>query len=176
MHIIIGALSAILTLLYILERLGIDIGWYNPWSWRRRRAWSRRYDGDPIYSVDDPMHAAAILVTGVARLDGTVSAEEKQALIALFGEKFSLPPKAAAELLGSAAHLLGAPQVVETQLTGLAGKTQGLFSLEQAASIVDMMERIAALDGGPTEAQVDYVNHMRTALKPAQPAGAWASP
>lgn len=174
MHIIIGALSAILTLLYIFERLGIDIGWYNPWSWRRRRAWARRYSGDPVYSVDDPMHAAAILVTGVARLDGTVCAEEKKALIALFEEKFSLGPKAAAELLGSAAHLLGAPQVVETQLDGLAGKTRELFSPEQSESIIDMMERIAALDGGPTPLQIGYVNRMRSVLQAVPADGAWA--
>lgn len=175
MHIIIGALSAILTLLYILERLDIDIGWYNPWSWRRRRAWARRYTGDPVYSVEDPVHAAAILVTGVARLDGSVCAEEKQALIGLFEEKFSLGGKAAAELLGSAAHLLGAPQVVETQLDGLASKTAGLFSVEQSDSIIDMMERVAALDGGPTPLQLDYVNRMRRVLQVSPAESAWAS-
>jgi uncharacterized tellurite resistance protein B-like protein len=176
MHIILGALSAILTLLYILERLDIDIGWYNPWSWRSRRAWARRYTGDPVYSVENPVHAAAILITGVARLDGSVCAEEKQALIGLFEEKFSLGGKAAAELLGSAAHLLGAPQVVETQLDGLASKTKGLFSAEQSDSIIDMMERVAALDGGPTPLQLDYVNRIRRVLQESQTEGAWASP
>ena len=38
------------------------------------------------------------------------------------------------------------------------------------------MERVAALDGGPTALQLDYVNRMRGVLQISQAEGAWASP
>ena len=38
MHIILGALGSIVTILYMLDRLGIDIGGLNPFYWYRRRA------------------------------------------------------------------------------------------------------------------------------------------
>lgn len=174
MHIVVGILSAILTLLYILDRVGIDVGGLNPWSWRRRRAWARRYHGDPIYSVDDPIQAAAIFITGTARLSGGVSAEEKRVILGLFEEKFSLSARDASELFGSAMHLLGAPQVIETQLDGLAGRTRDLFSAEQSESILEMMADIAALDGGSTAKQTEYLARMRAALAKAEPVGSWA--
>ncbi|HEX5788056.1 MAG TPA: TerB family tellurite resistance protein [Woeseiaceae bacterium] len=173
MHIVLGILSAVISILYILDRLGIDVA-FNPWSWRRRRAWAKRYTGDPIYSVDEPMHAAAIFVTATAKFDGTVSTEEKQAILQMFEEKFSLSPKAAAELFGSATHLLGAPQVMGTQVEGLAGKSRDLFSPEQAESMLEMMEGVAALSGGPTPQQHEYLVRMRNAFEKPQPAGTWA--
>ena len=42
MHIIIGFLTALATLLYALDRLGVDLGWFNPWAWKRRRGPPRR--------------------------------------------------------------------------------------------------------------------------------------
>ncbi|MDH3532963.1 MAG: TerB family tellurite resistance protein, partial [Gammaproteobacteria bacterium] len=81
MHIVIGILTSILTILYILERLGIDIGWLNPWSWHRRRAWAKRYHGDPIYSIEDPIDVAAVLIVGTAKLEGDLSAEQKAAIL-----------------------------------------------------------------------------------------------
>lgn len=175
MHIVIGILSAILTILYILDRVGIDVGALNPWSWRRRRAWAKRYHGDPIYSVDDPIQAAAIFITGTARLGGGVSAEEKRVILGLFEEKFSLNARDASELFGSAMHLLGAPQVIDTQLDGLAGRTRDLFTPEQAESILEMLRDIAALDGGSTAKQNEYITRLRAALVKPEPVGSWAS-
>ena len=174
MHILLGLLSAIVTVLYILDRLGVDIGWYNPWSWRRRRSWRSKYSGDPIYSVDDPIHAAAIFVTGMAKLEGDLSLEEKQAIRSLFARRFSMNEKDATGLLGSAAHLLGPPQVIDTQLDGLATKLRDSFSSEQVRSILEMMESIAAVGGGPSPAQQEYLARIQTLLAPPEPAGSWA--
>ena len=174
MHILLGLLSAIVTILFLLDRLGIDIGWYNPWSWRRRRAWAKKYDSDPIYSIEDPIHAAAIFVIGVAKLDGDVSQEQKQAIRSLFAKRFSLNDKEATSLFGSAAHLLGAPQVIGMQLNGLAGKLKDSFSPEQAQSILEMLDSIAAVGGGPTPAQQEYLARMRALFAQPEAARSWA--
>lgn len=173
MHIVIGLLTSIVTIFFLLERLGIDIGWLNPWSWRRRRAWAKRYHGDPIYSVDDPIDVAAILIVGTAKLEGDLSAEQKAAILSLFEEKFSLDARGAAELLGSATHLLGAPQVIGTQLDGVASRNKETFDSEQATSMIGMIEEIAAVDGAMSDAQREYVAGLRSAFIAPTKEGTW---
>ncbi len=169
MHIILGLLGAIVSLLYILDRLGIDIGWLNPFSWARRRAWAKKYEGDPIYAVEDPVHVAAILVVGVARLGGDVSAEQKQAIVNAFGSTFSLNENDANGLYISAQHLLGAPQIIENQLNGVVDKHSGVFNAEQSESLLGL---IRATVEAPTETQRSFVESIAARLEtPA--AGVW---
>jgi len=46
MHVIIGFLGSVVTILWLLHRLaemGIDMGGLNPWTWRRRRNFRQKY-------------------------------------------------------------------------------------------------------------------------------------
>ena len=162
MHIIIGLLGAIVSLLYILDRLGIDIGWLNPFSWARRRAWAKKYEGDPIYAVEDPIHVAAILVVGVARLGGDVGAEQKQAIIQAFANTFSLSDSDANGLYISAQHLLGAPQVIENQLNGVVDKHGDAFNAEQSASLLGLIRTTVET---PSETQRHFVESIAARLR-----------
>ena len=172
MHILIGLITAVTGLLYALDRIGVDIGWLNPFSWARRRRWARKFEGDPIYSIEDPMHVAAILMVGTARLGGDVSAEQKQRMLALFAETFSMSDKAANELYVSAAHLLGAPQVIENQLNGVAEKSRNLFSGAQAESLLDMIPDV--IGSSSNETQRAFVETLRGKLQQPAPEGSWA--
>ena len=174
MHVILGVLTSVITILYMLDRLGIDLGGLNPFYWRRRRAWARKHDSDPIYSVEDPIHVAALLVVGVAKLEGDLSAEQKKTAQDLFESKFSLDARGASQLLGSSTHLLGAPQIVDSQLQGLVEKNKGRFSPEQADSMMQMMVEVASVDGELTTAQNEYVEGVRSRVAaPAQRQSAW---
>ncbi len=174
MHILLGLLTTIATTLYLLDRAGIDIGWLNPWHWRRRRAWSQQYHGDPIYSVEEPLHIAALLIVGVARLEGDLTSEQKKALLKLFSEKFSLDNREASDLLGSAAHLLAAPQLVGAQLDKLAERNKGSFSREQSDSMLQMIYEIASVEGDLTAVQTEYAEKMRTMfVSPPKSDGTW---
>lgn len=173
MHIVLGLLTSIITILYLLDRIGVDIGWLNPFAWRRRRAWSKKYEGDPIYSVEDPIHVAAILITGVAKLEGDLSAAQKQAVLDQFEQKFSMSEQASKELFTAAAHLLGAPQVLETQLNGLADRHKHTFSGDQAESLFEMLHAVASVEGEMTAAQRQFVEGLRPRLAEPQPEGTW---
>ncbi len=175
MHIVLGLLTTVVTILYLLDRLGIDLGGLNPFYWRRRRAWVAKYEGDPIYSVEDPMHVAALLIVGVVKLDGDLSAEQKKVVLEQFQSNFSLDSRAAPELLGSAAHLLGAPQVIDTQLNGVAEKSRDRFSKDQAESMLKMMVEAASADGDLTAKQSEYVASIRALfIPPEQNRGTWS--
>ena len=175
MHIILGALGSIVTILYLLDRLGIDIGGMNPFYWYRRRAFAKKYGADPIFSVEDPMHIASLLVIGAAKLDGDLTAQQKAAAQELFESEFSLTDKEASQLFGSAAHLLAAPQLIEDQLTKLAGRSGDRFSPEQAESMIGMMEKVAAADGGLSASQQALIAQVKSDFpSAAKPDGTWA--
>jgi uncharacterized tellurite resistance protein B-like protein len=147
----------------------------NPFHWRRRRAWAKRYQGDPIYSVEDPVHVAALLILGAAKLDGDISAEQKKAALNQFKSNFSLDTGAASDLLGSATHLLGAPQVIDAQLKGLADMNQDRFSRDQAESMMQMMVEVASADGDLTATQSEYIEGIRTHFVPPESGqGTWS--
>ena len=170
MHIIIGLITALATLLYIMDRLGLDIGWLNPWAWRRRRAWAKKYEGDPIYSVEDPMQIAAILVVGTVRMAGDLSADKQALLLELFETTFSLDTRNARELYTSAAHLLGSPQVIQTQLENLVERNQSVFTPEQTGSFVQMIEKAVE---DPDESLRAFVKDMQNKLGTDVAQGHW---
>lgn len=174
MHIIIGLLTTLVTVLFLLDRLGIDIGGLNPFAWRRRRAWAEKYKGDPIYSVEDPVHVAALMSIGVAKLEGDISAEQKKVALKHFESSFSMSSNEAMQLFGSATHLLGAPQIVDKQLKGLTERNTDRFSWDQASSVLEMMTAIAAAGGGLTGAQEQYIEEFRSQFVPEkEEPGTW---
>ena len=175
MHIIVGLLGAIVTILFLLDRLGVNLGGLNPFHWRRRRAWTSKYHGDPIYSVEDPQHVAALFIVGGAKLDGDLSAGQKKAALQQFESTFSIDARAASQLLGSAAHLLGPPQVIDTQLGALLEKHKDRCSQEQAESMIRMMIEVASADGELTAQQHDYIENVRSRfLRPENSQAVWS--
>ena len=174
MHIIIGFLTSLVTIFYLLDRLGIDIGGFNPFYWYRRYQFSKKYGADPIYSVEDPMHIASLLIIGTAKLDGDLTAEQKQVAQNLFESEFSLESREALQLFGSAAHLLAAPQLLEGQLTKLVDRNKEQFSPDQARSLLDMMSKVASAGGEPSATQRDFISTIgSTLVHEAERQGTW---
>lgn len=175
MHIVIGLLGSLVTILYLLDRLGVDIGGLNPFYWYRRRAFAKKYGSDPVYSIEDPVHVAALLVIGTAKLEGDLTAEQKRVAQEQFESEFSMDSREASALFGSAAHLLAAPQLIDTQLRKLAQVNEGRFSPEQAASLVQMMNAVATADGDLTAGQQDFINGVRSEfVREKQSQGKWS--
>lgn len=175
MHILIAFLGSLVTVFYLLDRLGINIGGFNPFHWRRKRKWMRNYNSDPIYSVEDPMQVASLLILGAAKLDGVISAEQKRVALEQFEQTFSLNSQEASELVGSAMHLLGSPQVIDAQIKGLADKNKASFTSEQAESMLRMMVSVCSADGAMNAEQAALVDDLRAHfVTPAPAQGTWA--
>ena len=175
MHIIIGFLTALVTIFYLLDQLGINVGGLNPFYLYRRYAFAKKYGADPIFSVEDPMHIASLIVIGGAKLGGDLTAEQKQVAQSLFEKEFSLDNKEASQLFGSAAHLLAAPALLQSQLEKLVGRNKTTFSAEQADSLVAMVEKVANADGAGTDEQRAFVALLHKELAPKrEPEGTWS--
>lgn len=174
MHYILALISAIVGIFYILDRFGIDIGGLNPFHWRRRRAWAKKYSGDPIYAVEDPMEIAALFVVATAKLDGDISAEQKDAILTQFSEKFSLDEREAKQLLGSSSHLLASPQMIPNQLENLIKRNKNTFAPDQVDSLTAMMGAVLSADGSPNSEQQQLVQLIKKQLpEEASAGGTW---
>jgi uncharacterized tellurite resistance protein B-like protein len=149
MHIVLGILGTIVTILVLLKRMddnGIDIGWLNPFSWQRRRAWQQKAADPTIYSIEDPMEAAALLAFAVAKLGGEVSREEKQQLISLYRSEFSLSLKAATELLLSSSYLYGRGDELNNNLEKVLNPSLESFSTSQAQSTLELLVKVVQIE------------------------------
>lgn len=174
MHIVLAVLTSIITILFLLDRLGVDLGGLNPFSWRRRRAWAKKYEGDPIYAVEDPMELAALFVVATAKIDGGITLEQKNAILSEFSSNFSLSDRDSSQLLGSSTHLLGQPQVIRTQIDGLLSRNDNVFSPDQAESLIGMMTHVASSTGGLSADQTELIEAVRDRYAaPASNGGRW---
>jgi tellurite resistance protein len=176
-HIILGALGSIVTILWLLHRLaemGIDLGGLNPWLWQRRRNWRKKYEGNPIFSVDSPMEVTGLLLVATAKIDGEMSVEEKKEILEIFEQEFELSKRDAAGLLISTTHLLGQGDEMRDQLEAVLTPSLEKFTHEQADSAVSLMERVAAISDLSQELKVSFIAEASRVLKKdQQPAGRW---
>lgn len=168
MHIILGALGTIVTILILVHRLsdsGIDIGWLNPFAWKRRREWAKKYNANPVYSLTSPMEATAVLMLAMAKSEGELSAEQKKEIISKFRETFSLSEEMAASLFTSASFL----QSENAQLLGSIKKVLepniDNFSEEQAMSALQLITHIANFDSVASMIQQQAINTFKAEFK-----------
>ena len=177
MHIILGALGSIVTILWLLHRLaemGIDLGGLNPWLWRRRRQWRDTYVANPIYSIESPMEVTALLIVAVAKAEGDMSSEEKREILTIFSNEFQLSESQASELLTSSSHLLGRGDEMRENLSAVLSPSLERFSREQAEAALELLGRIAAIASEPSPAQSNLIDQTKELLQQqSQPPGKW---
>lgn len=175
MAYLLGMLGVIVTVLVLLSRLadaGIDLGGLNPFLTRRRRAWRQKFEANPLFGLDKPMDVAAVLAVGVAKADGDMSMEQKQALLASFQQTFRIDGLAAEELLASSAHLVGDGRILRDQIHDVVARSKEHFTDIQIESTLSLLEEIAALEGA-SERQRDLVSRVEDSLRDRPAAEAW---
>lgn len=163
MHIILGILGTIVTILVLFKRLsdsGIDIGWLNPFTWRRRRAWRKKIEGNPVFALEHPLEAAAMLATAVAKIDGEISREEKTTLLALFQSEFRKTEKEASDLLLSSIYIFGDGQEALRKPERIIERSLEKFSEDQAKSVMSLLETIKEIDINNVEEKEKFISKI----------------
>ena len=160
MHIVLGILGPIVTILILLNRLaeaGIDIGGLNPFLWSRRRKWRKQYTGNPLFQIESPMDAAGILLVGAAKADGDISIEEKKKLQSIFETEFHLSSKDAAGLMISCVHLIGDGEELRSNLAQFLKPSLDQFKSEQISSTLQLLNEVASVGGSIHTATAKYL-------------------
>ena len=168
MHIVLGLLGLIVTILILLNRLaeaGIDIGGLNPFLWSRRRKWKKQYEGNPVFKIESPMDATAILMVAAAKSDGDIAKEEKIYLLQAFEKEFNLSKKDAAGLLISSSHLLGDGIEVRSNVKKFLEQSKPKFSPHQVQSAIELIGNVAGQPEQRHPNVEELLSDVRSALQ-----------
>jgi len=164
MHIVLGALGAIVTILILVNRLsdnGIDIGWLNPFAWKRRREWAKKYHANPIYSITNPLEATALIMVALAKSEGEMSSDQKREIICKFKDVFHLDEEKSSALLASSSFLLKDDPQAVSNMGKLLAPSIDKFSPEQAASALELMTHIANFDSPANAFQNEVIEAFK---------------
>jgi len=156
MHVVIGVLTAVAGLIWALvalQRTGVDLGWLNPFLWQRRRQWQQRYREKPLYTLDKPMDVAAVLLLGIVKCEGEISAQQKTALLDIFQREFRIGQDEAADLLLASSHMIRNEVYLVDNLDKILELSNERFTNEQIDSLVALMKQVARLESHPNQEQ-----------------------
>lgn len=160
MHIILGLLGTIVTILVLFKRLsdaGIDIGWLNPFAWQRRRQWRKKMEASTVFSLNQPLEIAAMLALSVAKIDGEISKQEKAILLSLFQAEFGKTEKEASDLLLSSVFIFGDGQEALAKPAKVINSAIDQFSEEQAKSVMTLLETIKKIDDSNSKDKAAFI-------------------
>ncbi len=144
---VISALAGLIWALSALQRSGFHFSSLNPFLAWRRWQWRRTYGDKPLYKLDRPIDAAAVLLLGIAKADGEITSEQKKELLAMFQSEFDLSRDAASDLLLASSHLIRDEIYLVDRLDKILERSAGRFERATADSLLGMMRRLATLDG-----------------------------
>lgn len=169
MHIILGALGAIITILILIKRLsdvGIDIGWLDPFKWQRRKQWKKKYLAKPVYSIEDPMEATAGLMYAMIKTSGDITLEEKQFLLEAFKNEFFLSDTEASSLLNTCSFLIHDSELVRSNIQKFLNSSISSFSSSQKESAINLIEKAANCSASPNQLQSAFLEEIKTYFIP----------
>ena len=172
MHIILGVLGLIVTILVLINRLsdaGIDIGWLDPFKWNRRRRWRQAYHADPVFAIEDPMKSTAGLMYTMAKCSGDISREEKACILSIFRETFKLTDREATDLLSTCSYHIKDEDVVKNNVLKYLRPSIDNFAEEQKHSAFSLIEKVAFCEGRPNEKQAGLLGNIKKILIPEEP-------
>jgi len=176
MHIIIDLISGIAGLawaLYSLQNSGVNLNSFNPFFWARRRAWAKQVGTKPIHRLDNPMEIAAVLVVGIAKMEGEITREQKAAILTLFEQTFSMNQKQASEFYSASSYLLQDVYDINAEVKHIIAPGKAQFKEQQTHSTLDMLNQIAIIESPASDEQIRFITNVEAELLPAQQKNNW---
>lgn len=177
MHVVIGVITAFAGLVWALnalQRAGFDLNALNPFLWYRRAQWKKKYGEKPLYTLEDPMEVAAVLILGTAKCKGEITAQQKAHILEIFTTVFKLGQGEAEGLLVASTHLLRDVEYVIDHLPKLLARSKSRFTQEQVASTLALLEQVAAFEGAPNAEQTRLIQAVRTQLAMLKKKESWS--
>jgi uncharacterized tellurite resistance protein B-like protein len=167
MHIIIGFISAVAGLIWAINQLegsGFQLSSFNPFYWFRKKRWQKKYQENSLHHLSDPIELVAVLLIGVAKLDGEISQEQKKKIYSIFHQDFSLTHDDASALFLSSSFLIQNDEHWVFNIHKILKKFQSKLTKEQVNSILRLTKKIASIDTPLSNQQKEWINAIKTIL------------
>ena len=162
MHVLIGLLTAIAGLIWALvalDRAGFRLS--SPFALFRRYQWHKKYSRKPLHSLSEPMDVVAVLLLGIAKCEGEISADQKRQLSNIFEQEFQVSADEAADLLLASSHLIRNEIYLVDQIDKILEPSLGRFTDAHIKTVDSLMIQVASLESSPNEEQLKLIDGVR---------------
>lgn len=169
MHIIIGVITAIAGLVWALYRLqnsGVDLNAFNPFYWMRRKKWQQQLGTKALHRLDQPLEAAALLVTAVATYETDITRELRSEVVGLFVEEFKITHDHAGELFSASLHLIREAGSLEAEVRHILAPSKAKLNATQMQSLFRMLNRAAEFEPAAGEEKSRIIKCVEKELAP----------
>ncbi|MDR2016067.1 MAG: hypothetical protein LBP90_00430 [Burkholderiales bacterium] len=174
MHIVIGVITAIAALigaLHALQKAGVDLNSFNPFTWYRRHQWTKKIHVHPALTADNPMDIAAVVLLHTAKLKGELTRETRQTLLSIFRDTFKIKTGEVNELFSATSFRLK-DGLFEKYVSRFIEERWNTLTMAQTQQIIPLVQRIADLDGAPTLHQNEFILLLKEKTLPP-PGSSW---
>ena len=168
MHIIIGLITAIVGLVWALNRLqnsGVDINSFNPFHWARRRKWERLQGTKTIHRLKKPVEVATVLIIAIANLEGDITREQKSEIISLFENELNLSSNEAKEHYTASSYMLRDTYNITNELANIFLPNQSLFQSHHKEALITMLKKIANTEHPASPEQSEFIHEVERHLE-----------
>lgn len=165
MHIVIGVLTALAGLIWALAALrksGFNFSALDPFALYRRFQWNKKYSEKAIYSLNDPLDVAGLLLLGVTKCEGEISSEQKKELLRIFESEFKLNDNDASDLLLASSHLIRDEVYLVDNINKIMNRSKSNFSKNQIESLVKLMGSLANFESVANTEQNKLIQATQT--------------
>ncbi|MBS9777997.1 MAG: hypothetical protein KGV50_04455 [Gammaproteobacteria bacterium] len=165
MHIILGFLTLLGTLLWVYKNLnesGFKLSSINPFLWKRRHDWNKRRQMNPLFILDTPKDVAAALLYIVNRLDGELSFDEEEILVEDYQSILKMSPQEAQATMQQTKFMLDNYPIVISDIDAIFHQNVlSQFSSAQVKSLVEHLGVIAGRKSGISSTQEEWIKKIK---------------
>jgi uncharacterized tellurite resistance protein B-like protein len=169
MHIVLGILSAVGFLAYLLYRANqaAEVGQAlgdaasDGKSLIRRFFWRRRTVVDPVRAIDDPRLAASVMMYVIGRCDGDITETEKTVILTQMRDVLELSEPEAKEMQAQARWLTTDARDETTFLRRASRSILAHCDDREKRQLIDMLRTVAEIDDGASDVQEDAIRRLR---------------
>lgn len=132
----------------------------------RRGRWNRRIDQRLAENLSDPREAAAILLYQIAAYDGAVTDRQQSAIVEDMRQAFEADEETARSLFAFARMAAGQLNDASNSARKILRPVAQVCTEAEKATLIDMLERTAEIEGPPSEIQRRLIAEVRRVLAP----------
>lgn len=167
MHVVIGLITAVAALLFAfaaLERAGVRLSSLNPFAWRRRAQWRKQWGAGPLANLTQPRDVASVLLVGMAKCEGEMTASQKKKITDILRDEFELTENEAVDQLVAATFMTKNDVYILDKVETILVHIKHRITAHQRDLLLTLMRQVGEVDGALNAEQARLLEKTTTLI------------